>query len=475
MRFRVLLCAAIATVCAASVPALPPKGTQRPGEHPSPEAIEAAKPRPGTVEAHRTEGFQRLLDAVVRLDVWTIDFRGGAERTSRGVGSGVIIREDGYILTNAHVVNPYAERIRVTLNSLENVEAEFVGWDHWTDLAVVRMDMEDVAERGLNFSHALFGDSDALAPGDVVFAVGTPNGLTRTVTRGIISNTSRYFHGREVSGGYETGDFNTWLQTDAAINPGNSGGPLVTPGGGVIGINTRAYLGANNLAFAVPGVIAEAVTETLIADGEVTRSYIGITPGPLQDLESFFKLEANRGMLVESVDPGSPAAEAGVTAGDIVLAIAGKDVDGRFPEQLPGILNAIAARDVGTEVVLTLKRGGQTEDVAITTEALESRVGDKRAYEVWGISVQEISKAVAREEKLNSADGVRIIGTQAGYPADEADLRRGDILTGINREPLVGLEDLSAAYEAYVDTPEKVFLEIFRNGSTAFKILKPQE
>lgn len=419
-------------------------------------------------------GFERLLESVVRLDVWETTFQGGAERTQRGVGSGVIVSEDGQILTNAHVANPYAERVRVTLNSLETVDAAFVGWDHWTDLAVVQIDMEDARERGLQFAYAGFGDSSGLEPGDPVYAVGTPNGLTRTVTRGIISNTDRYFQGRTVAGGYETGEFNTWLQTDAAINPGNSGGPLVLPDGRVIGINTRGYLGSNNLGFAVPGEVAREVMATLIAEGEVTRSYVGLVPGPLQDLENFFQLETNQGMLVQNVDPGSPADEAGLTAGDIVLAIDGNAVDGRFPEQLPPILNRIASRPVGSELTLTIKDGEGTETITLTTERLESRVGEKEAFEDWGLTVQKISRAVAREEKLESADGVRIIGVQSGYPAAEANLSRGEDIVAVNRESLTSLEQLKEVYEAYQQDPQKVLLEVRRNHQVFLRVLRPR-
>ncbi len=434
-----------------------------------------AHAEPESTPVSRSEAFTHLLDSVVRLDVWETSFSGGAKRTRRGVGSGVIVSPDGHILTNAHVVNTYAERIRVTLNSLENVDAELVGWDHWTDLAVVKLDMEDVAERGLTFSNARFGNSSTLEPGDPAYAVGTPNGLTRTVTRGIISNNSRYFHGREVAGGYETGDFNTWLQTDAAINPGNSGGPLVSEQGEVIGINTRGYLGSNNLGFAVPGETARQVMQSLIESGSVTRSYTGIVPGPLQDLESFFKLEANQGMLIESVDPSSPADKAEMRPGDIVLSIDGEPVDGRFPEQLPPILNGIASRPVGTEITFQIKRGDETVEQTVVTEQLQSRVGEKDAFERWGISVQKISRAVAREEKLESDDGVRVIGIQSGYPASEAELRRGDIIVRVNRQLLTSIEQLTEIYAGYEEDPQKVLFEINRNHQYILKVLKPRE
>src|SRR5882724_112532 len=286
-----------------------------------------------------SRGFNQLLDAVVRIDVREVTFEGGAKRFSASIGSGVILSSDGLILTNAHVASPHSVEINITLSSLERVGATLVGWDHWTDLALLRLDLAEVRRRRLKFTHADFGDSDRLFPGQTVYAAGTPHGLERTVTRGIISNNNRYFEDTRGVNGYETGAFNTWLQTDAAINPGNSGGPLVTEDGKVIGINSRGYLGADNLAFAIPASTAQRVVAALVRDGSITRSYVGLVPGALQDLESFYSLALNTGLLINSVDPGSPAAKAGLRGGDILLAINGAKVDGRFPEQLPPIQN----------------------------------------------------------------------------------------------------------------------------------------
>ena len=196
-----------------------------------------------------------------------------------------------------------------------------------------------------------------------------------------MSNNNRYFEDSTGVGGYETGAFTTWLQTDAAINPGNSGGPLVTEDGRVVGISSRGYLGANNLGFAIPSAIAQKIVTGLVRDGAITRSTIGLVPAALQDLESFYALALNNGVLINSVAPGSPAARAGLRGGDILLAIDGVKVDGRFPEQLPPIQNLIASRPVGDRLKLTYKRGGQTAEVAVMTERLESRVGEEWALE----------------------------------------------------------------------------------------------
>lgn len=433
------------------------------------ETTQSVRSRDDSAEA----GFKRLLDAVVRIDVREVTYRGGSKQNVSGVGSGVIISEEGHILTNAHVVSTFAEEIRITLSNLERVSAELIGWDHWTDLALLKLDLDELEERGLSFTIAEFGDSDDVFPGLTVFAVGTPNGLTRTVSRGIISNTNRFFEGADGVRGYETGYFNTWLQTDAAINPGNSGGPLVREDGKIIGINTRAYLGSNNLGFAVPGKTAQFVLSGLLESEEIVRSYSGITLGPMQDLENFYNLQANQGVLVESVDPGSPAANQGIQPGDILLSLDEGLVDGRFPEQLPPIQNTIANYPVGSEIVLELNRQGQSITKTVTTEKLESRVGEEWAFDKWGLSLREVSRAYARENKLESDDGFLVLGSKTAFPAAKAGIRSGDIISKINREPVGTMDELKQRHEEFSDDSEPLFVEVTRNYRTSLFILKP--
>jgi len=426
-----------------------------------------------TAEAAVSRGFNHLLDAVVRIDVREESFDTGARRFTGGIGSGVIVSADGLILTNAHVASPRSVELSVTLASLERVNATLVGWDHWTDLALLRIDLADVKRRGLKFTYAQFADSDDLFPGETVYAVGTPHGLTRTVTRGIISNNRRYFADNRGVKGYETGLFNTWLQTDAAINPGNSGGPLVDEKGRVVGINSRGYLGADNLAFAIPSNIAKRVVAGLTKDGAITRSYIGVVPGALLDLEGFYALKQNTGLLINSVDPGSPAAKAGLRGGDIVLSINGTAVDGRFPEQLPPILNIIASLPVGSSVKLVVKRGDQTTTPLLVTEKLESRQGEEWAFEKWGLTVRKVSRAYARENQLDDDTGLLVMGVQPGFPAAVAGLDRGDIITKINQERIVSLEDAKVRYEAFVAKPAATLIEAESDRRVSLYILKP--
>lgn len=428
---------------------------------------------PPSMAAGMSRGFNVLLDAVVRIDVREIAFEAGARRYTASLGSGVIVSNDGRVLTNAHVVSPRAVEINLTLANLERVGARLVGWDHWTDLAVLQLDMDEVKRRGWKLVQAEFGDSESLHPGQVVYAVGTPHGLTRTVTRGIVSNPSRYFEDNRGVNGYETGTFNTWLQTDAAINPGNSGGPLVTEDGQVVGITSRGYLGANNLGFAIPAAIARSVLERLGDDGRIVRSYIGIVPGALQDLENFYALEVRTGMLITSVDSGSPAAKAGLRGGDIVLSINGAKVDGRFPEQLPPIQNMIATQLVGATLTFSVKRGGEIRDFSVETEKLESRVGEEWAFEKWGLSVRKVSRAYARENQLDDTTGVVVIGVQPGFPAEVAGISRGDIIAKINQQTIDSLDVIKAAHAAYEAKPAPTLFETQRNRRVSLYIVKP--
>ena len=420
-----------------------------------------------------SRGFNHLLEAVVRIDVREITFEDGARRFTGGIGSGVIISPDGLILTNAHVASPQAVEISVTLANLERVGARLVGWDHWTDLAVLRLDLNDVRRRKLNFTSADFGDSSQLYSGQTVYAVGTPYGLERTITRGIISNNNRPFEDPRGVSGYETGMFNNWLQTDAAINPGNSGGPLVTEDGKVVGINSRAYIGADNLGFAIPANIARRVSADLVQHGTITRSYLGLVPGVLQDLENFYTLAANTGLLVNGVDPGSPAARAGLRPGDVVLSLNGQMLDGRFPEQLPPIQNMIASLSVGSTVKLSLKRGGQKMELNAVTEKLESQMGQEWAFEKWGLSVRKVTRAFAREKQLTDEAGVIVLGVQPGYPAAEAGLARGDIITKIGNLPISELEALKIIYDAYATKPEPQLVEAQRDRRISLYVIKP--
>ena len=371
------------------------------------------------------------------------------------------------------MAGPQAFEITVTLSSLERVNAKLVGWDHWTDLAVLRLDMDDVKRRKLSFTSAEFGDSDKLYPGETVYAVGTPYGLTRTVTRGIISNNNRPFSDPNGVEGYETGFFNNWLQTDAAINPGNSGGPLVTEDGDVVGINSRAYIGAEGLGFAVPANVARHVSDILVAQGSVTRSYLGIRLHELQDLEKSYSLAVNTGVLVGSVDTSSPAAMAGLRPSDVILSMNTQKLDGRFAEQLAPILNTIANLPVGSVVKLGVKRGAKLLELSAVTERLESHVGEEAAFEKWGLSVRKVSRAYARDNQLPDSSGVLVIGVLPGYPAAISGLERGDIISKIGGTEVTGLDSLRGLYRGFEQKPAPVLVEAKRDRRISLYVFKP--
>ena len=299
---------------------------------------DAPDPYPAATPKRVVAVTRRISPAVVRIDVAQAVYRDGKRGVQRGIGSGVIIDQDGRILTNYHVAGRAAE-IYVTLASEERVPARLVGDDHWTDLAIIQMDADTLHRKDVSFASAELGDSSTLVVGQDVMAFGTPFGLARTVTGGHVSATERTLYPQRLDiDGYETGDFSNWIQMDAPINPGNSGGPLVDLNGKVVGINTRG--GAQNLNFAVPIDTAKMViaaiekTATPASRGYVPRGDLGLELKPLQDLEAFYHLDVDQGVLVDSVDRLSPAEDAGVQSQDILLELNGQPTNVRFPEEL---------------------------------------------------------------------------------------------------------------------------------------------
>lgn len=417
----------------------------------------------------------RVFPAVVRIDVHSRAYSEGEKEIIRGTGSGVIIDPRGYILTNYHVAGK-AEKLIVTLVNKERVRARLIGADHWTDLAVIRVDPADLKRKGATPVAAPLGDSSKVVIGEPVLAMGTPFGLSRTMTSGIITNNDRYFAG-ESSDGYETGEFNNWLQTDAPINPGNSGGPLVNMRGEVIGINTRAVTLAEGLGFAVPIDVAKSVVTRLLKDHRVRRSYIGLRFRELQDLETHFGLQANTGVLIESVDPRSPAQLAGVHAEDVLLSIDGVTVSARFPEELPTVRRLIAERPVGAEVKIAVQRAGKPLEFKVKTVQLEGEIADdEREFPDWGLTARSITAVYAAREQLPDRVGVLVTGVKAASPAQRAGLQIGDIIRTVDQHEAA---DISAFRRLYDETRSrdkaKVLIEVLRGMTYQILVLKPAE
>jgi len=351
--------------------------------------------------------------------------RGGQKTEALLNGSGVIISKDGLVVTNFHVAG-MAKRMICTLADRRRLSAELIGSDAATDLALIRLNL---AELGLEqIRCAEFGRMENLEVGDFVMTMGSPLGLTRSLSLGVVSCRERYLPPMTVAGHVPTGLFNTWIQTDAAINPGNSGGPLVDLAGGVVGINTRGYRGAENLGFAIPGDVVQEVVALLSDHGRVTRSEIGLTLQPLKEMTGV--LSEASGLLVSSVAPGSPAGQAGILAGDVLLSYDGQPLSAVFDEELPGARRAIAARTVGQEVGLVVSRQGAEHEFRLTTVAWRPPAEQDTELEQWGLTLRELTQEERRRWFLPEGPGVLVTGVRKGGAAAHSrpKLEAGDVL-----------------------------------------------
>ena len=419
----------------------------------------------------------KIFPAVVRLDVAQEIYSEGKRTVQRGIGSGVIFDDQGRILTNFHVAGRAAE-IFVTLYSKERVRGKLIGDDHWTDLAVVQMDLDELKQKKITFKYAELGESRGLIPGQDVMAVGTPFGLARTMTLGVVSNNERTFYPEHMRiDEYETGDFANWIQMDTPINPGNSGGPLVDMTGRVVGINTRG--GGQNLNFAVPIDLAKEVITKILGTagpdkkGRVDRSDLGIDLKPMQDLESFFAVDIDKGVLVNSVDRNSAAAKAGVRPQDILLEVDGRKTNVRFPEELAPVRKMISDIPIGTEVELTLQRGKEVQHLKAKTLKLQGAVGEEKEFAAWGLSVRDMTRAYANRQQLDDATGVVVTTLSPGYAAAKAELNPGDVIRSINGKKVEDLEAFNKLYKDSTDKKQKtVLLQIQRGRGRMSVVLK---
>ncbi|WP_017229340.1 Do family serine endopeptidase [Cupriavidus basilensis] len=341
------------------------------------------------------------------------------EEQSRGVGSGFVISQDGYVMTNAHVVAD-ADTIYVTLLDKREFKAKLIGSDKRTDVALLKIDATGLPKLAM-------GDSDKVRAGEWVLAIGSPFGLDNSVTAGIVSAKGR-----------DTGDYLPFIQTDVAVNPGNSGGPLINLRGEVIGINSQIYSrsgGYMGISFAIPIDEAMRVTEQLKANGKVTRGRIAVAIGDVtKEVADSLGLGRARGALVGSVEPGGPAEKAGIEAGDIILKFNGRDIE--KASDLPRMVGDIKP---GTRVPLQLWRKGATREVSITVAELDAdakiktRGGNSPRDDssaptakpnALGLIVNEIPDAKLKELKIKS--GVEV--DQVDGPAQRAGIRPGDII-----------------------------------------------
>ena len=412
--------------------------------------------------------------ALVNVQPVTDSYTRGEKRKRSSVGSGFLIDLEGHIVTNYHVAGR-ASRVMVTLHNQERVEAELVGEDPLTDLAVIKIPAELVAAYGMK--PLRFGDSDALGVGEFVMALGSPLALARTMTFGVVSNKDRYLpEGMTLPTGERTGDFNTWIQTDAAINPGNSGGPLINLAGEVVGVNARGAAFADNIGFAIPSSTVKNVTANLVESGEVKRSYVGIQFQSLQDWEALFGMEKTaRGALVANVERGGPAEAAGVLAGDVLLSYGGESVSARFDEELPGVYSLIAETPIGAEVPVTLLRRDGEKALTLTTVETGKLSGDEFEASAWGFTVRGITDQMMFEQDLDSRDGVLVEGVRTGGPADRGKLARGWVIDHLDDEPVADLAAFQERYEALAVASRPVLLRIVDEERLRLVLVTPTE
>ncbi|MEW5794731.1 MAG: trypsin-like peptidase domain-containing protein [Candidatus Zixiibacteriota bacterium] len=411
----------------------------------------------------------RVMPALVHIQPVVEDYRTGQLKKQAVVGSGVIFHPDGYVVTNYHVAGK-AKRIICTLSNREQLSADYVGGDPATDIAVLKLRLNDYKGK---IEAAVLGNSDSVQAGQQVLAMGSPLSLARSVSAGVISTKDRYFSGEyRLPSGEKTGRYNLWIQTDAAINFGNSGGPLVDLSGRVIGINSRATFMANNLGFAIPVNVVKEVTKAILNDGHVTRSWIGVTAQALQELEDYFGTDHNRGVLIASIDPGSPAVEASLMAGDIILEIDGRPVSARFVEELPAFYNSIASHAPGTAITLKILRGVQERQVTVLTRPLGQLQGEDFECAKWGFTVRDITRQMQISHQLRDSAGVFVTGVRRVGPADLGGLNQGDVLQAINREPVENLDSLVIRYNQLIEAGDrKVMLTVKRSGATRIVVL----
>jgi len=405
---------------------------------------------------------RKVMPAVVHVRPIKELYLRGEKKKVPVTGSGVIVSPDGYVITNSHVASK-ARSVKCTLYTKEDVDAQVVGVDEFTDIAVLKLDL---GQLGREARYAVLGDSDALRVGEWVIAMGSPHGLSRTVSLGIVSATDRYLGDQAIG----VSPYYTWIQTDAAINPGNSGGPLVNLAGEVIGINSRVLLGATGLGFAIPINVVKGIKDKLILNGTVDRSWIGVD---LQETETLPGPERVSGVLVGGVAERSPASDAGLMAGDIIVNYDGKPVSARFEEELSGINKLIADTPVDETVEIAVLRRGVPLTFSVRTAARGEYQGEELECAQWGLTVRAVTETAARRAKLDGKMGVIVSGIRVGGPAANADLASGEIILAVDGTTITDLALFRTVYERLTgDGKELVLLDAKRGALTRFVLLK---
>lgn len=390
--------------------------------------------------------------------------KGTRPRMQQGAGSGFIISEDGYILTNNHVVAD-AETITVRLDNKKEYPANIIGSDQQSDVALIKIDAEGLPTVPL-------GDSEAIDVGEWVIAIGSPFELSQTVTVGVVSAKGRNRVG--------INDYENFIQTDAAINPGNSGGPLLNIHGQVVGINTAIFSrsgGYMGIGFAIPINMAKSIQEQLLQDGRVTRGWLGVGIQDINNsLAESFQLESTQGVLLTEISPKSPADNAGLQQGDVLLSMGSKPLSG-----VADLRNRVAMTTPGAKVEFTLNRNGQQKKVTVTIgeQPADFGVPTTRTTETkqfplnqLGLSLQDLEKEVAEKFGYSPNQGVLIAGVAPDSIAARAGLQPGQLIEEVNRKRVRNLKELKKAIEtAGKNSP--ILLRIRVGQHSRYIVLKP--
>ena len=374
-------------------------------------------------------------------------------RTVRSLGSGFIVNADGYVVTNNHVVDGATE-IKVTLADGRELAAKVLGRDPKTDLALLKIDATGLPLIAL-------GDSTQLQVGEPVMAIGNPFGLEQTVTTGIVSATGRVIG---------EGPYDDFIQTDASINPGNSGGPLINSKGQAVGINTALVSqsgGSVGIGFAIPINLAKPVLTQLATAGRVERGYLGVAVQRITpDLAKSFKLEGPQGALVASVAAGSPAMNAGVKRGDVIV-----EYDGHWIARSDALPRVVGETPVGKDVALVVVRDGKpvtlSVKVARLAETPERVVAESDTTAPLGLTVQTLTPALARQFGLHESVGVLVRGVEGASPAADAGVQPGDVIAEIDRQPVKSVDDLERAIDKRRPGSSTLLL-VHRNGGDLY-------
>ncbi|MBI4722200.1 MAG: Do family serine endopeptidase [Candidatus Stahlbacteria bacterium] len=376
------------------------------------------------------------------------------------LGSGIIVSEDGYVLTNNHVVER-ASKIIVKMIDEKEYTAKVIGTDPATDVALLKID-----KNGLKY--ARLGDSDKMEAGDWVMAIGNPFHLVGTVTVGVISAKGR----TGISTPEGSPQFQNFIQTDAAINPGNSGGPLVNLSGEVIGINTAiqtAGLPGNiGIGFAIPSNMAKKVMDDLIQYKEVKRGWLGVQYGNLTpDLAEAYGLEKQKGVLVSKVMEDSPAKKAGIQSEDVILAWDGKEVDyATFP-------TTVAQTPIGKTVSVKIWHNKEIKYVEIEVTKRPAEIG--ASEERWfGMTVSSVMSEEAKKLGVNEREGAVVIEVESGSSADLAGITAGDLIKKVGNKEILKLSDYELAYKEYKDSKKPVVFKLERGDRIIIVALKKE-